>query len=983
MALSESLYSRAPISTGWASGQDLALQACTAGAYFAAGRLGLSLAFSHTFITPIWPATGIALAAVLLLGYGIWPGLLLGSLVLNLSIFQGFGTNGLALTAASLCVAAGNVLAALVGAWLVETYAAGREAFRQPHTIILFVVLAAVASTSLSAGSAVLACDLARFGDWPRLGDLFVAWWLADMMGVIVFTPLILAWSAGALPVLDTWRVLEAVALAGLLLVSCGLTFGPWSTAQPRMAASCFLVVPILLWTAFRFDQRGITSVTFVIACLATAGTLRGHGPFAAANRDTSLLLLQDFAGVVTVMSLLLAADVAQRRRSDEGLRASEHRYRELFENNPQPTWVYDYNSLRFLAVNSAALEHYGYSRDEFLSMRVSDVWAPEDQPLMLKLLAEAQDGFNSRQSVRHRRKDGTLIDVEVARNRLAFDGLEAGVALIMDVTERRRVERQVSAFSQLGQDLSGASTPREAAYRILETASNLLDCDAGGLELCPANSRPWETAYRMETVEGRRREAAAGPGLSEELRQRVLERGPQLLNGGASDCAELRSPELAGLVSGRRSQVLVPVRREEQVIGILAVESRRPGAYDRTDLATLQALADHCGGALHRLQAEAALRDSDDRLRLALAASRMGIWTMELKGGVRITSSRELDAIFGLDPGAFDGSENVLFELIHPEDRSLVRKAIVQAIRVEKDSELEFRILPRDRPRGWLLARGRAYRDASGQIIRLAGVAIDITALKQAEEEILRLNSDLERRVSDRTAQLEAINHELEAFSYSVSHDLRAPLRSVRGFCQVVLDRYAGQLDPKGGEFLRRAAESSRHMDVLIEDLLQFSRISRAELRPQPVDLSALALGIAAELRQTEPHREVQLEIAPGLTALGEERLLRVVLENLLRNAWKFTAKRPQAKIEFGRDPAPSAAFFVRDNGAGFDMRHSGRLFGVFQRLHSASEFPGTGIGLATVQRIVNRHGGRVWAEAVPDRGATFHFTLPSPKDP
>jgi light-regulated signal transduction histidine kinase (bacteriophytochrome) len=223
----------------------------------------------------------------------------------------------------------------------------------------------------------------------------------------------------------------------------------------------------------------------------------------------------------------------------------------------------------------------------------------------------------------------------------------------------------------------------------------------------------------------------------------------------------------------------------------------------------------------------------------------------------------------------------------------------------------------------------------------------------------------------------LEAINRELEAFSYSVSHDLRAPLRSIRGFSEVLLQRYSSSLDQRGQEFLKRTCESSQQMDRLIEDLLQLSRVSRAELQHRPVNLSNLAVAIGAELRQAEPDRSVEFIVAPNLCAHADERLLRVVLENLLRNAWKFTAKQPKACIEFGFSPE-RPAFFVRDNGAGFDMAYADKLFGVFQRLHSAAEFPGTGVGLATVQRIINRHGGLTWAEGAPARGATFYFSLP-----
>jgi PAS domain S-box-containing protein len=237
--------------------------------------------------------------------------------------------------------------------------------------------------------------------------------------------------------------------------------------------------------------------------------------------------------------------------------------------------------------------------------------------------------------------------------------------------------------------------------------------------------------------------------------------------------------------------------------------------------------------------------------------------------------------------------------------------------------------------------------------------------------------NQELEVRVRERTGQLETINRELEAFCYSVSHDLRAPLRSIRGFSEVLLERYGSKVDAKGQTLLRRVCESSQIMDRLIEDLLKLSRVTRVELKRRTVNLSALAGEIADKLREAEPSRPVQFVIAPDLKAEGDERLLHVVLDNLLRNAWKFTSKRSETRIEVGLTSEPECAFFVSDNGAGFDMAYADKLFGVFQRLHPLEEFDGTGIGLANVRRIVHRHGGRTWAEAKVDEGASFYFTV------
>jgi len=248
----------------------------------------------------------------------------------------------------------------------------------------------------------------------------------------------------------------------------------------------------------------------------------------------------------------------------------------------------------------------------------------------------------------------------------------------------------------------------------------------------------------------------------------------------------------------------------------------------------------------------------------------------------------------------------------------------------------------------------------------------------KTAEELVRKLNLELEGRVRERTAQLEGTNKELEAFCYSVSHDLRAPLRTIRGFSEVLMEQYKPQLDARGQDYLRRTCDAGLQMDKLIEDLLKLSRVSRSEIQHSDINLSAIAEEIAADLKRAEPTRKIEFAISPKMAANGDERLLRLVIDNLMRNAWKFTQKRPEARIEFGRSNGEALTFFIRDNGVGFDMAYAGKLFGVFQRLHSATEFAGSGVGLAIVQRVINRHGGRVWADAKVNAGATFYFTLP-----
>jgi signal transduction histidine kinase len=272
-----------------------------------------------------------------------------------------------------------------------------------------------------------------------------------------------------------------------------------------------------------------------------------------------------------------------------------------------------------------------------------------------------------------------------------------------------------------------------------------------------------------------------------------------------------------------------------------------------------------------------------------------------------------------------------------------------------------------------------RATADSRDEIGQLVETFNEMLArIQEQNQELEKSRDELEQRVVERTTQLEAANKELEAFSYSVSHDLRAPLRSIDGFSQALLEDYGDKLDDQGQKDLQRVRAATQRMAQLIDDMLNLSRVTRGEMHRDTVDLSAMAQGIAMELRAAEPERQVDLTIADGVQADGDARLLRVVLENLLRNSWKFTGNHPVAKIEFGvaRNNG-KAVYFVRDDGAGFDMTYAGKLFGAFQRLHAMTEFKGTGIGLATVQRIVHRHGGRVWAEGKIDQGATFYFTL------
>jgi len=566
-------------------------------------------------------------------------------------------------------------------------------------------------------------------------------------------------------------------------------------------------------------------------------------------------------------------------------------------------------------------------------------------------------------------------------------------MALSAEIIERNHVEKRAIAFSNLGKQLSAARTPKEAAAIMLEAADALFQWDACLFDLLAPDQKTVHSVICMDTIKGRRHEIASGAlsGELSPLAARALDGGQLILRDPDAAAAPEHIP-FGDKSHPSASIMYVPIRKDEKVLGLLSLQSYTPDSYTREDLSTLEALADHCGGALERIRAEQENERLNQELRLRLEelqtvfrVAPVGIAVAHDSECRVITGNPAFAALLGIDPltrisfNELEASQ-LPFKIMRagkpvPAFELPMHVAARNGVTV-RDQELE--IVLRDGRVLYAYFSASPLYDDAGRVRGSLGVVVDLTERKGAEAEVLRLNEDLERRVKERTGQLEAINKELEAFSYSVSHDLRAPLRSIRGFSEVLLERYCKQLDPTGQEFLKRACQSSQQMETLIEDLLKLSRVSRSELQSQQVNLSHIAELIAADLKKSDPQRSVEFVIEPGLQARGDERLLRVALDNLLRNAWKFTSKQPRAKIEVGSSDGPPQAFFVRDNGAGFDMTYSNRLFGVFQRLHTVSEFPGTGVGLATVQRIISRHGGRVWATGEVNRGATFYFTLP-----
>ena len=387
------------------------------------------------------------------------------------------------------------------------------------------------------------------------------------------------------------------------------------------------------------------------------------------------------------------------------------------------------------------------------------------------------------------------------------------------------------------------------------------------------------------------------------------------------------------------------------------------------------------------RRRIEDAAQESKDHLSLAVEAAGLGTWDYNPVTGQAIWSARCKEA-FGLPPDAQASSEQFL-QRVHPEDRSRVEEVIHKAMDPNGTGRYEndYRVLWQDGTVRWIISKGKVFFreiDSTRQPVRFIGILLDVTERRKSEQaladQIRRFNAELEQRVAQRTALLEIANKELEAFSYSVSHDLRAPLRHIDGFADLLRHSLGERLDPTNREYLHIITESTHQMGKLIDALLAFSRMGRTAMHRSKVNMKHLIDAARHDLRYDMEGRKIEWMIGVLPEVTGDPSLLRQVFLNLLSNALKYTRTRDLARIEIGAtETEHEKIFFVRDNGIGFDMQYADKLFGVFQRLHGAAEFEGTGIGLANVRRIIQRHGGRTWAEAKPDRGATFYFSLPT----
>ncbi len=643
-------------------------------------------------------------------------------------------------------------------------------------------------------------------------------------------------------------------------------------------------------------------------------------------------------AGPAIERELKEAAVRREREGTAEALKQSEERFR-LLANEVVEGIVLIEHGVIFDA-NESFTRMYGYSLEELIGVSPVELVTSEMRELVARRIST---GSEEPYEVQGLKKDGTVFPIEVRPRRIPYEGRRVRVTSVLDLTERKRSEEALRAS--------------EAEYRaIFELAG------VGNAQADPETGRLVRVNPKFCEITGYPAEELVGMTFLEithpDDREKDFERFQRMIRGEEAYSVEKRYVRKDGRVAwvsvnatAVRDESGRPVRTASTIQDIT---ERKRAEED------LRRLRD-----AERARDEEALREAQERFRSAFDNAPIGVAVVGLDGRF-LQVNRSLCEILGY-------SEEYLLattfqEITHPDDVEASMENVRRAMRDEVGSySLEKRYVAAGGRQVWVSLSVSLVRDADGDPLYFVDQIQDITERKLAERELAR-----------RAEELAHANAELEQFSYSVSHDLRAPLRSIDGFSQILLEDYADRLDEEGRSYLGRVRAASQHMGHLMDDLLDLSRVSRGPLRTGRVDLSALAKEIVEEFERSQPDREVEFIVAEDLEAEGDARLLAVALENLLGNAWKFTSKKPAAKIEFGSlSESGSRVYYIRDDGAGFDAAYVDRLFGAFQRLHTDEEFEGTGIGLATVQRVINRHGGKLWAEGEVGKGATFYFTL------
>jgi len=690
---------------------------------------------------------------------------------------------------------------------------------------------------------------------------------------------------------------------------------------------------------------------------------------------------IRDLGGRV-VGAAVIGRDLTERRKS-------EALFRSLLEAAPEAMVITDENGIITLA-NDQAGALLGYRKEELENHPVG-ILVPER---LRDRCAQFQKEYLRNPGVRSlgkhwdlfaRRRDGSEFPVEISISPLETPQGMLYSAALRDLTEQRKIARRLATGEAVSRVLAESATAKEAVPRILEAISRGMEWDAGGLwqfdeasgtlrcEEVWIDPKSGDSAFADRAFD-----LAFPPGVG--VIGRVYQSGVPAASPALA--LELGGVPLGGSdANGQNSAFAFPLYAGRQVVGVLGLFARRLIIVDAESTRVLTALGERVGENLERRRAEEALRASEARLRRAETIARLGSWERNLDGEYS-TWSPGLFRLFGVSPKTFKTTLSDVLSMIHPDDRERLQATMSQMIREGQTFNTECRLIRPDGQELHLQARGEILRDERGRAVRVSGIAQDVTERKHAEDEVRRLNIELESRVKARTGELQGALHEMEAFNYAVAHDLRAPLRALHGISDLLLSEYGNRpLDETGQDYLRRIQEASLRMDELTQDLLDYAGLRGKPLLLEPVDVQKLARDVVGLMADQLHSRGALIRIDDGCDIVRANRiLLGQALTNLLSNAIKFVAPgiTPDVRISVRRI-ADRIRMGVEDNGIGVEPQYLDRMFGLFQRLNRQEDYPGTGIGLAIVRRSVERMGGQVGVQSEPGKGSLFWMELPA----
>ena len=909
--------------------------AALAGLYFLAARWGLKLAFVQANATAVWPPTGIAMAALLIGGYKFWPGIFGGAFLANLF------TAGTALT--SLGIAAGNTLEALSGFYLVTRLAGGPSALREFANLFKFTLLGGLVAPLISATIGVLTLALAGMTGDSSLKDVWVTWWLGDVGGALLVAPPILLWPRRFPESPKLLFVFEGAALAVLSFFVSWLLFSGQTIVSTGNYPVQFLFIPLLLWAATRFGPFISSLAVLILSILSIQGTLHGLGPFHGATQNESLLFLQSFMSVTAVTILALAVGSEELRRSHSNLQlkvlertrelmgANEKLEREIREKETIAAELQDSNAKFHLlsettqeGVVIAAEGKFIGANSIFCRMfgyELNEIIGKKAEDFVAPECRETvrrkiNEGYEKTYGVTGLRKDGTRIDLEITGKNRRLEGEAVRVTALRDVTHRNRLDEE-----------------RRRLALLVETSFDFICLAAVDGHMLYVNT------------EGRR---LVGLGLEEDV-------APKLHRDfvAPEDEPRLMNDVIASLLSAGHWEGEFQLRHfgtgERLPFHFTAVLIKDPVTGEPQAMAGI-------GRDLRELQ-----KKDEELRRMALLLENIqdyAIYFLDL-GGRIVSWNAGAQRVKGYEAGEVIGQSLALF--FTQEDRASGKpeKLLRQAANRGR-AEDEGWLVRKDGSRFWADTILTALRDRNGELQGFAKITRDVTQRKHLEE-------------------LTRSNKELEQFAYVASHDLQEPLRMVTSFVQLLARKYQGKLDADADVYIAQTVEGASRMRSLILDLLAYSRVESAKKPLERMDCATAFDHALLNLGATLRENQADVSCGPLPSIKGDFDQVVQLFQNLIANSVKFKGTSPPRIRVEAYERGGEWVFCVRDNGIGIDPKYSAQIFEIFKRLHTHSEYPGTGIGLAICKKVVTRHGGRIWVESKPGEGSVFYWTFPA----